>query len=123
MNRAWIFGLISLLSVTTLTVNSLASDALLSGEALSAEVIAAQEADCVEKNQTLAAMMIRHAAEGIGTGSVGPVTLREKRVHGDEWSYVFLSSIYRADYELIVRTDNSCFPLSVELIQPTRERN
>jgi hypothetical protein len=97
---------------------SLLSMMSISASALSLPTIRTARLDCGVANQEIAQLMINNAAERI-SASASNVRLDWVNATGDR--YVYSGSIYRADYEVIVKTDRSCSPLEVELVDLARK--
>jgi hypothetical protein len=75
-------------------------------------------ADCSSANKELAQTIINNAAKRI-SNKASDVSLNWVNATGER--YVYSGSIYKGEYEIIVKTDSSCFPLEVELVDLARK--
>ena len=72
------------------------------------------DTDCIIRNKELAQNMLNQAGQSIGL-KASQVTASEKVYESGE-RYEFTGHIYKASYLIIVKTDSSCFPKEVELV-------
>lgn len=103
--------------ITLLTVVSATSFAK-GGKAVSQRKPSSKES-CLAANKMLAENILKNAGKRIGFDEVSEVTLEWVSAASDR--YVFSGSIYRGNYEIVVKTDSSCFPQEVELIDTARQ--
>lgn len=75
-------------------------------------------AECAAANKDLAQFMINNAAKRIGHTAEA---VKINWINATDERFVYSSSIYRAEYEVIVKTDSGCFPLEVELVDLARK--
>lgn len=70
--------------------------------------------DCAARNKVLAQSIIDSAAKAIDHTASEVVASSSIYESGDRFE--FFGSIYKAEYMVIVKTDTSCFPKEVELV-------
>lgn len=81
----------------------------------------ASEAECLAANKTLAESILKNAAKRIGFQGTEVATVKLDWISATDDRFVFSGSIYKANYEIVVKTDSSCFPREVELIDTARK--